>query len=74
MKTIFETCVPRKDVLAGELREEQFAAHLRDVVDSNADPVYREPQTFFDRTYPTDGIRTLLQEALGRLSGAHVQR
>ncbi|MBN1856440.1 MAG: ATP-binding protein [Dehalococcoidia bacterium] len=70
MKTIFETCVPRKDVLSGELREEQFAAHLRDVIDANADPIYRDPQTFFERTYPTDGIKTLLQEALGRLSGA----
>lgn len=70
MKLIFETCQPRKDVLTGELKEEMFAAHLRDVIDDKADPIYRDPAVFFEHTYPTDGIKSLLQGALGRLSGA----
>lgn len=69
MKTIFETCQPRDEVLRGELKEDIFAARLRDVMDHKADPVYGDPQTFFDNTYPTAGLKTLLRDALGRLTG-----
>ena len=70
LKTVFQTCEPRPEVLTGELREEIFAARLRDVMDGKADPVYQDPPTFFDNTYPTEGLRLLLDEALGRLTGA----
>lgn len=70
MKPIFETCIPRKDVLSGDLREETFAAHLHDVIDQKADPVYQKPQLFYDHTFPTAGLKLLLSESLGRLSGA----
>jgi len=69
VKTIFETCEPRAEVLLGELKEDIFAARLRDVMDHKADPVYGDPQTFFDNTYPTAGLKTLLKDALGRLTG-----
>jgi len=69
LKTIFETCQPRDEVLRGELKEDIFAARLRDVMDHRADPVYGDPQTFFDNTYPTAGLKTLLDDALGRLTG-----
>jgi hypothetical protein len=59
MRLIFDACVPRKDVLSGELREEMFAAHLRDVIRDEADPIYRKPEVFFDRTYPTGGLPPL---------------
>jgi len=70
MKTIFDTCEPRPEVLRGELREEIFAARLKDVIDGKADRVYQDPATYFDNTYPTGGLRLLLDEALGRLTGA----
>ena len=69
MKTIFDNCEPRPEVLRGELREEIFAARLRDVIERTADPVYQDPATFFDNTYPTEGLKLLLDEALGRLTG-----
>jgi predicted AAA+ superfamily ATPase len=69
MKTIFDSCEPRSEVLKGELREEIFAARLRDVIIGQADPVYQDPATFFDNTYPTEGLKLLLDEALGRLTG-----
>ena len=69
MKTIFETCQPRPEVLAGDLTEDTFAARLRDVIDGTADPAYRDPDSFFRNTFPTDGLRTLAREVLGRLSG-----
>jgi len=69
MKPIFDSCEPRSEVLKGELREEIFAARLRDVLIGQADPVYQDPATFFDNTYPTEGLKLLLDEALGRLTG-----
>ena len=69
MKPIFETCRPRPEVLAGNLTEDTFAARLRDVIDGTADPAYQDPVNFFGNTFPTDGLRTLTREVLGRLSG-----
>jgi len=70
MLSIFRACEPRAEVLSGDLREEIFAARLRDVIEGHADDVYWNPDIFFDNTYPTAGLRLLLSEALGRLSGA----
>lgn len=66
--SLFESCQPRDDVLDGSLQEEQFAAKLSTVVHNpeNAAPVYREATSFFDMTYPTEGLRTLLSNLAGR--------
>ncbi|MGA9350241.1 MAG: DUF499 domain-containing protein [Anaerolineae bacterium] len=69
MRTIFDSCEPRSEVLKGELRDEIFAARLRDVIIGKADPVYQDPVIFFDNTYPTEGLKLLLDEGLGRLTG-----
>ena len=69
MRPIFETCRPRAEVLAGDLTEDTFAARLRDVIDGTADPAYQDQVSFFRNTFPTDGLRTLAREVLGRLSG-----
>jgi len=69
MKTVFETCIPRNEVLSGDLREEMFAARLRDVMDKTADDIYKKPREFFENTFPTEGLRTLLREVIGRMSG-----
>jgi len=69
MQTIFETCTPRPEVLKGELKEQQFAASLTKVLRGTAEAVYGDPATFFANTYPTGGLKSLLREALGRLSG-----
>jgi hypothetical protein len=70
MQTVFETCQPRDEVLRGELREQQFAASLTRVLRGDADGVYSDPATFFKNTYATGGLRSLLSEALGRLTAA----
>jgi hypothetical protein len=65
LPTIFDACTPRQDVLIGELAEDQFAASLADVAHSDDAPeVYADPQLFFEKTFPTEG----LQELLGRLA------
>ncbi len=70
-RTVLETCRPRDEVLRGELREQQFAASLTRVLRHEADPVYGEPASFFQNTYPTSGLKSLFREALGRLTGRH---
>ena len=69
MENIFALCDPREEVLKGELREDIFAARLKDVMDGTADPVYGDAQTFFENTFPTEGLKTLIIDALGRLVG-----
>lgn len=71
MKSIFETCVPREEVLLGELREQQFAASLTKVLRGNADEVYGDATTFFANTYATNGLKSLLREGLSRVTGAN---
>ena len=71
MQTIFSSCRPRPEVLEGQLTEQQFAASLTRVLRGNAEAVYGDPATFFANTYPTGGLKSLLREALGRLSGKH---
>jgi predicted AAA+ superfamily ATPase len=72
---VFDLCTPRDEVLHGDLREDMFAARLKDVLDDKdvlehkVDPVYGDPVTFFENTYPTAGLKTLLNDALGRLVG-----
>ena len=70
MQTIFDVCQPRDEVLSGELREQQFAASLTKVLRGGADPVYGDPASFFANTYATGGLKSLLRESLGRLTGA----
>lgn len=70
LKTIFDTCKPRAEVLTGELKEQEFAASLTKVLRGDADAVYQDPSRFFNNTYPTSGLKALLAEALGRLTGA----
>jgi len=71
MQTVFESCRPRTEVLRDELTEQQFAASLTRVLRGTAEAVYGDAATFFANTYPTGGLKSLLREALGRLSGKH---
>ena len=69
MKTIFDLCQPRDEVLQGSLSEDIFAARLKDVMDGTGEAVYSDPRLFFENTYPTSGLKTLIIDALGRLVG-----
>jgi hypothetical protein len=69
---IFDTCVPRDEILAGELSLDLFAAKLRLVVEGTAPPVYQDPRIFFANTFPTNGLKTLISEVFGRLAGKTV--
>ncbi|MDL0145562.1 ATP-binding protein [Halobacterium salinarum] len=67
IKTLFEACEPRSDVLEGSLAEEEFAADLGDVVYGDGDSIYDDPGDFFEKTYPTDGLEKLLGNLMGQV-------
>ena len=68
--TIFDTCQPRDDVLAGTITEADFAADLAQVITGKGNPEYLDPVRFFSNTYPTRGLKSLLANVCRRLSGA----
>ena len=68
--TIFETCRPRADVLAGTVAEADFAADLAQVIVGKGNAEYLDPARFFANTYPTRGLRNLLANVCRRLTGA----
>ena len=39
-------------------------------MEGTAPLVYKDANTFFANTFPTDGIKTLIREVFGRLTGA----
>lgn len=68
--TIFDTCLPRPDVLEGTVTEADFAADLAQVIVGEGSADYLDPARFFANTYPTRGLKNLLANVCGRLSGA----
>ena len=67
LQLIFDTCVPREEILSGDLSLDLFAAKLRLVVEGNAPQVYQDANKFFANTFATDGIKTLISEVFSRL-------
>ena len=69
IRTIFDTCRPRPDVLHGTVAEADFAADLAQVVTGGGSTEYVDPVRFFANTYPTRGLKNLLANVCRRLSG-----
>ena len=67
--TIFDTCQPRTDVLEGTITEADFAADLAQVITGEGTAEYLDPARFFANTYPTRGLKNLLENVCQRLSG-----
>jgi len=68
-RTIFDLCEPRADVLSNAVSESDFAADLAAVIRKQGPEDYRNSDLFFANTYPTRGLKNLLANVCGRLSG-----
>lgn len=66
---LFDHVEPRQDVLQGVLSDSVFAASLDEVVAGTAPNSYGDATAFFEGTYPSAGLRSLLDEVLGRIGG-----
>ncbi len=67
--TWHEHCILRDDVRQGTLELAEFAADLYAVRMKDAPNVYQVPTLFFDRTYPTYNLKSLVRDVLRRLIG-----
>jgi hypothetical protein len=65
----WHTAMPHRDIREGRLDPKVFAVDLAQVVEGEAVPEYKDPDTFFRRTYPTRGLRETLKGVLRRLAG-----
>jgi Protein of unknown function (DUF499) len=66
---LFANVTLRDDIKSGDLRQDQFAANLQEVVEGKGPDTYRDANLFFETSHPSDGLRILLNEALGRITG-----
>ena len=66
-----EVAQPYTDIADGSFEESMFAGDLG-TVDSGGDcaEIYREPVTFFEKTYLTDALTTVLGQLAQRLDGS----
>jgi predicted AAA+ superfamily ATPase len=76
VKSILDSCIPRDDILKGTFNPEIFTASLGAVIKgyleagSGLHSVYSNAENFFrNATYPSQGLRTVVQEVFLRLSG-----
>jgi predicted AAA+ superfamily ATPase len=64
-----EVIEPHPDVAQGRYKNAEFAADLAQVARGEGAYEYRDPVEFFARTYVTEGMTGLLEQALRRVSG-----
>ena len=69
LKPWHEVVVPQADIRKGQFDESVFAADLSDVRADRGPLEYRDAETFFKKTYPTQGLVNLLGSILSRLAG-----
>ncbi len=67
MKPFHTVAIPHRDILEDKLTLEVFAADLWDTYLGRAPPEYSDSDTFFRKTYPTQGLRYLLDIIESRL-------
>ncbi|MEY8419384.1 DUF499 domain-containing protein [Oscillospiraceae bacterium 44-5] len=60
---------PHPDVAHGRYKNAEFAADIAQVARGEGAYEYRDPVEFFARTYVTEGMTGLLEQALRRVSG-----
>jgi hypothetical protein len=75
MQSILESCHPRPDIITGSFNPEIFTANLGQVIDfyrgkpAIIHSLYTDGEQFFkDATYPTENLKLVLADVLGRLS------
>ena len=69
MNPWYQVITPHRDIRAGKFDESVFAADLSDVIADRGPLEYRDAETFFRKTYPTQGLVNLLSAVASRLAG-----
>jgi len=69
MNAFHTIAVPHRDILAGRLTMDVFAADLWEVSKNRGPDEYKNSEVFFEKTYVTEGLNNLLYIVEKRLSG-----
>jgi len=69
MKAFHSIAIPHKDILEGRLQMDIFAADLNAVSEGKGPDEYKDPDTFFGKTYLTEGLKNLLSAVEKRIKG-----
>ena len=69
MSAFHTIAIPHDDILQGHLTMDVFAADLWEVFKGRGVDEYRKPDLFFQKTYQTEGLKTLLDVVQKRLQG-----
>src|SRR5437867_10555052 len=69
MKPFHTIAIPHRDILEGKLTMEIFAADLWETHLGRAPQEYNDSETFFKKTYLTQGLKNLLDVVEKRLKG-----
>ena len=68
-RAFYTITIPHDDILEGRLTMDVFAADLWEVFKGRAPDEYQDPERFFRKTYPTEGLTNLLAVVEKRLRG-----
>ncbi len=69
MKAFHTIAIPHKDILEGKLTLDIFAADLHEVSLNKGIEEYRDADTFFKKTFLTQGLQNLIEIVDKRISG-----
>ena len=69
MKAFNQIATPHSDILQGRLTMDIFAADIWQVLKGRAPADYLDRDLFFNKTYPTKGLKNLLEVVKKRLKG-----
>lgn len=69
MQPWWQVAIPHKDIREGRFDESVFAADLGSVLRGTGPVDYTDAETFFNRTYLTQGLAWVLRTVLERLTG-----
>ena len=69
MRSFHTIAIPHEDILAGRLTMDVFAADLWEVSQDRGPDEYKDADTFFRKTYLTQGLDNLLSVVKKRLRG-----
>lgn len=69
MKAFNQIATPHSDILQGKLTMDIFAADIWQVLNGKAPADYLDRDLFFNKTYPTKGLKNLLEVVKKRLKG-----
>lgn len=68
MKNVWESCTFSNEIISGDLKLHKFAIELYEFLAGEGDQVYQDPKTFFENTYLTTQMKSILKDSLLRLS------